>query len=330
MRALVIGDLHFQNNSEVDFFTMFIAKIEKLLSKGKYDYCILLGDIRHKFKNDDRVTQTLVCNLFNVITTHCQLYVLVGNHDMDDSQQFLTENHTLVSFKKWPKITIVDKPIFTKLQNLPVVFCPYVPKGRFLEALKTVDYKSAKIIFAHQEMQGCQMGGLVSIDGDHWSEELPMIISGHIHNKHQVGENIIYTGTPYDLGWDESEKRYVMDLTYTDSLKIGYILSSMPRKIILRLSYKEALVWQIPEGRDYYKLKICCTKSEYLDFAKTRKDLKGKVKLLHISSDEKRVEQFLLEKKKIGASLDYKTIFANMVEKENDVVKKIYNKIIGQ
>jgi predicted phosphodiesterase len=329
VRMLIIGDLHFQNNSEIDFFEMFIEKINKLLQKGSYDYCILLGDIKHKFKNDDRVTQSLVCNLFTVITSHCKLYVLVGNHDMDDSQQYLTENHTLVSFKKWPKVTIVDTPIFVKLGTVYAAFCPYVPKGRFLEALETIDYKSASIIFAHQEMQGCQMGGMVSIDGDCWADDSPLLISGHIHTKQNVGENVIYVGTPYDLGWDESEKRYVMDLTFTESFKIKYILSSMPRKIIVRLSYADAIKWQLPETLDYYKLKICCTKSEYNDFIKTRRDLKGQVKILHISSDEKRLNEFLLEKKKIGASLDYKTIFKNMVDNENENVQKVYKKVLN-
>jgi hypothetical protein len=102
----------------------------------------------------------------------------------------------------------------------------------------------------------------------------------------------------------------------------------MPRKIIVRLSYADAIKWQLPETLDYYKLKICCTKSEYNDFIKTRRDLKGQVKILHISSDEKRLNEFLLEKKKIGGSLDYKTIFKNMVDNENKNVQTVYKKVL--
>ena len=328
-KILVIADLHFQDNSEIGFFNLFIEKIDKLLQQRKYDYCVQLGDIHHKFKVDSRATQTLICNLFTTIVRFCPLYVLVGNHDMDDSQQFLTENHTFIPFKKWPKVTIVDTPVRVRLGDITAIFCPYVPKGRLVEALDTLSYKDADVVFCHQEMYGCKMGAITSIDGDHWSDDYPMIISGHIHNKHMVGKNIIYPGMPYDLGWDESEKRYVLEMTCGETIKLNYILSTMPRKIIVRLDYEQAIKWTVPDENNYYKLKVCCTASQFKEFSSTRKDLKAKVKILHVSSDEKRIEQFLLEKKKAGGNGDYKTIFSNLVAKEDDHVGIIYKKVLG-
>ncbi len=330
MKILTIADLHFQGNSNIQFFQLFITKLEKILCETKYDYVVQLGDVRHKFKIDDRSTLTLVCQLFTMITKYCPLIVLVGNHDMDDSLQFLTENHTLIPFYKWPNITIVDVPYKLQVDNKTLIFCPYVPKGRLHEALNEIeDWQSADVVFVHQEMMGVKMGAIVSIDGDTWSTEYPMLISGHIHNRQQI-ENIVYPGMPYDIGFDESEKRYVLDITLGDSVKLKYINTNMPRKIIKQLTYEEAKEWEIPDETNYYKLKIVSTTSEFTNIVKTRKDLKGKnIKIMHISCDEKRIEEFLQEKKESGGGGSYKEQLQNLVKKEKKIVQKLYKKILS-
>ena len=42
-------------------------------------------------------------------------YILVGNHDLINNQQFLSTNHWMNALKDWPNIFIVDKP--TTLSN---------------------------------------------------------------------------------------------------------------------------------------------------------------------------------------------------------------------
>lgn len=333
IKNLVIGDLHFQDNGDIQFFQRFIDEVENILKQGEHENVILLGDIKHKFRKDDRDTQTLVYNLFTMITKYSNLYVLVGNHDMDDSLQFLTEKHTLLAYKKWPRVTIVDKPIRVMLGKTSAVFCPYVPKGRFIEALDTLvesgsNWNDADVIFAHQEFAGGKMGGTISVDGDQWSEDYPLVISGHLHGKHKVGTNIVYPGTPYDLGWDESEKRVVLELVLGCKFRLNYIQLSLPKKILLKLGFKEAMEWEMPEDSiDYYKLKICCTKSEFKTFTKERKELKKLVKIVHVSSDEKKMSEFLASRKLIGHN-DYSSILRQLVEQEDEVVQGIYNKIL--
>ena len=38
-------------------------------------------------------------------------YILVGNHDMINNQQFLTDNHWMNGLKQWDNIVIVDHPV---------------------------------------------------------------------------------------------------------------------------------------------------------------------------------------------------------------------------
>jgi DNA repair exonuclease SbcCD nuclease subunit len=328
-KILVVGDLHYQEGDLI-MPGLFNKKIDKILDEGKYDCCVLLGDVFHKFENVNTHASKMVYNLFSIITDYCPLFVLVGNHDFINGRQFLTENHSLLPYKKWQKVMIIDQPKRIKMPNCRLLFVPYVPKGRFFEALEDVDkWESVDMIFAHQEFQGCQMGGYVSVDGDGWSEKFPPIISGHCHSKHKI-KNITYPGTPYDIGYGGSEKRYVAEVVFTeDSYKINYILTNLPRKKVIRLTCKEAREW-VPEGIDYYKLKIVSTKEEYTSFrgSSHAKDLVNTgVKIEHVPSDRKRIDEFLEKRKNDSKGCEtYKDIFRNLVKKEglDEISKKIF------
>lgn len=321
MNVLVIGDLHFQEK-DPPLFNLFIEKISDWLVDKKI--CILLGDIQHKFKTVDREAQTLVTKLFKKITKTCKLYVLVGNHDYDNGSQFLTENHTLMPFKEWPNVEIIDKPKVVYLALYArILLVPYVPKGRFMEAIQNINLNEIDMIFAHQEFKGANMGGIISEDGDSWSETLPPIVSGHLHKRQKLGKNITYIGMPYDLGWDESDKRYVANILFTETnTKIKYIPTDMPRKIVLKLNFKEALEWKKPDDDSYYKLKVVCTKEEFKQIGK--KD----AKMIHISIDEKNIEKFLeIKRQEAGKCDKYSIIFNNLVQKEGGQVAALYKKI---
>ena len=101
------------------------------------------------------------------------------------------------ALKKWDNVCVVDKPIITKIGEVNIAMCPYVPNGRFVEALSTTignDWRNCRMIFAHQEFKGCKMGHIISTEGDEWSDEYPPIISGHIHDYQKIN-NIFYPGS---------------------------------------------------------------------------------------------------------------------------------------
>jgi len=127
-----------------------------------------------------------------------------------NNQQFLTDNHWLNCLKKWKNVVIVDRPVTETIDDELFVFCPYVFPGRFTEALNTldIDWKNASGIFAHQEFAGCKMGAIVSVEGDKWPVDNPYVISGHIHSKQIIQENIYYTGSAMQHAFGESEKKY--------------------------------------------------------------------------------------------------------------------------
>jgi len=330
-KILVVGDLHF-HEGDLILPQLFISKIRKLLNSGSYNCVVLLGDIFHRFKTVDQPALASVTELFDTITNFCPLFVLVGNHDYINGSQFLTKNHTLQPFDKWSNVKVIDTPTKIKMPNCRLLLVPYVPKGRFLEALEDVSgWEKIDMIFAHQEFAGCQMGGHFSLDGDCWSDKFPPIISGHSHTKHKVGTNIFYIGMPYDLGYGDTQNKYVAELIFdSDTYKINYIDTELPRKRLVRLPIKEAREW-VPEGNDFYKLKVLCTQEEYTSFSNSNhaKQLRmAGVKILRVSEDNKRVEEFLTNKKKqVEGYETYTDIFHSLLEKEglSNLSKQIFS-----
>ena len=104
---------------------------------------------------------------------------------------------------------IIDDTFSYELNEMKFVFVPFVPNGRFKEAIDKVDWNDANCIFAHQEFKGCKMGAIVSEDGDDWNDNLPYIISGHIHSKQYVGENIFYPGSAMQHSFGESSENII-------------------------------------------------------------------------------------------------------------------------
>ena len=187
---LFIGDPHFQVNNitEVD---LFLQKITTLAKQKQPDLIIIAGDLLHTHERLHTIALNKAYDLVNNMRNIAKTYVLVGNHDYIQNQQFLTKNHWMNALKEWCNTIIVDKVISETINGQKFVFIPYVSPGRFQEALETFPEKwtDATCIFAHQEFFGCKMGAIISVEGDKWPLDYPMVISGHIHSRQMPQKN---------------------------------------------------------------------------------------------------------------------------------------------
>ena len=189
---LCIGDPHFkvENMVEVD---EFILKLLPVIESIKPKYIVVLGDLLHTHERLHTIALNKAYDFIKSLQKLCKkVFVLVGNHDYIQNQQFLTQNHWMNGMKEWENVFIIDNVfVFNADLKENYIFCPYVPPGKFQEALETCgfDYTKADAIFAHQEFFGCKMGAIVSVDGDKWNESYPLVISGHIHSKQKIQQN---------------------------------------------------------------------------------------------------------------------------------------------
>jgi len=241
LNILFIGDIHIklQNLESVEKMQNKIFSIQNL-------FCIVIaGDVL----NTHEIIHTQLLNkAYSFIETCLNIaptYILVGNHDYINNQQFLTDSHWMNGIKKWQNVTIVDKPVIITSKIGDFLCVPYVPPGRLVEALNTLLFnweKDVKVIFAHQEIYGCKMGAISSTLGDVWKEEWPILISGHIHDRQKIGKNVIYPGSSINHSYGSNNQGIFIFTFSQNNMEETFVDLNFENKRVFYLSLNDVNV----------------------------------------------------------------------------------------
>lgn len=283
MKILAVGDIHVKT-SNFDIIDQLIVFMETKIKDTNPDNVVLLGDILDY--HEKVITQCLnkACELIDRISKLKHVYILVGNHDYTSNTQFLTKNHWMNTLKYCSNVTIVD----TVIVKHGITFCPYVFPGRFIEALNT-NPKSlqSSLIFCHQEFRGCDLGIVKSIDGDDPSIIKSKIISGHIHDNQQVGDNVFYVGAPFQHSFSEKEKRVIFLITDNEIEEIPVNIG-LKKTICVDFSDVCTLNTNFIKSDHLTRIIISGTLSEIKSFKKTEvyKTLSKKSKIIFKNKSE--------------------------------------------
>lgn len=338
--VLFIGDPHFQisNLPEVD---LFLIEITKLAYDKQPDLIVIAGDLLHTHERLHTTVLNKAHDFVDAMRNITTTYILVGNHDYTSNTQFLTDSHWMNSMKKWDNVVIVDRVTHENINGLSFVFTPYVYPGRFVEALQTFGddsvWKSADCIFAHQEFEGCKMGAIVSVDGDKWSLNYPLVVSGHIHSRQQPQENIYYSGTPLQHAFGESERNVVAYFEFGNegAYELEEIELKLPRKKIVYLDVDDVDSFKIPSSEDKLRVTVSGNYDQFKALKKTKKYkqmLEKGIKVVFkpdrqsgdVLSDS--MENTVLE----ISTTDFSTVLQSIVMDQKDpYVLQAYDLIIG-
>jgi DNA repair exonuclease SbcCD nuclease subunit len=215
-KILYITDLHIKvkNVSEVKALKQKIESFKNVVS-----HIIIGGDVINNCYADNNCYYEAK-DLIKVCSKITKTYVLVGNHDYIDKNQFLTNNHWMNDLKKWENVFIVDRVTTIMFKCFQVTCVPYVPNGRFVEALNMskTQWKKSSLIFAHQEIKGCRIGNKISSVGDFWDPSYPTLISGHIHDAQKINNNVIYPGSTINQGQqNDQQKIWIINTKFTEN-----------------------------------------------------------------------------------------------------------------
>lgn len=257
MKLLVIGDPHFKLDNVVETEAM-TKDILTIASQTKPDYIACLGDVLDRFATIHVSPLVRAVGLLQQLASLAPLILLIGNHDRPNNSVFCTDQHPFTSLAKWPNTYVIDRP-----QRIgPIAAVPYVPNGRFQEALDQIDWHDCQVILAHQEFQGAKMGPHLSTTGDPLPLSHPLVISGHIHDYQQPQPNLVYVGTPIQHGYGDNPDKAIYLVTFGSTVDwTKYQLPSVPTKSIVRLTASEAQTYQPPPGK-LIKLIIRGTRDE--------------------------------------------------------------------
>lgn len=337
VKILFIGDPHFKVKN-TEYIPLFTTRILNIAESNKLDFIVVAGDL---LDNHDRVDVEplnlaiqFIDSLRQIVTT----FVLVGNHDYKNNQQFLSDHHWMNALKQWHNVTVVDNVTVYTVNKGSIdhqfLFLPYVPPGRFVEAIETKismqNIYDFKTIFAHQEFYGCKMGPIESTNGDKWDTKWPIVISGHIHNKQWSQSNIYYPGSAMQHAFGQSVENTVSILTFLgDELSYEEVDLQMPKLIIKYLSVSDAMQPLKFKNKEFRKYKIVL-QGTHEEFKTFKKNLRYKQLLEEGFKITFKVEECNTSSKLVETRKTFLDILDEKIRDENDgELERIYKRFIN-
>lgn len=243
MQALVIGDPHFKDNNPMEMEEMsekIIAEVMRIMP----DFIVCLGDVLDRHEKISLFALRRSVIFLEKLASLAKTYVLIGNHDRPNNSTYLTDEHAFIACRRWENLVVVDDVI----RDGDFVFVPYVPPGRFIEALDRIPgWRGAKAVFAHQEMSGAKMGAVVST-AEEWGPDYPPLISGHIHDYQRVRENLVYVGTPIQHGYHDTQDKGISLFRIGEKVEEERIDLRCRKKAVIRLSPDELKAYIPPDN----------------------------------------------------------------------------------
>lgn len=237
--CLCIGDLHFCKRNYI-YIDKIIQQIVIAANKLKPNFVIIMGDILDNHEKSNVYIYKKAIELIDkLINDKHYVVLIIGNHDRPNNTDFMTNTHFFLPLKKWENVLIIDETTDFRIDNHRIICVPYVPPGRFNEALNNIndiDTDPPTVIFCHQEFYGVNLGPIKSTKGDKWDESKPLIISGHIHNYHWLQKNILYCGSPYQIKHNDSDDKTILLLNFDNDNYLSLTRFSL----------------NLPIKRDYY------------------------------------------------------------------------------
>lgn len=307
MKILLIGDPHFKVTNALES-DQFIEEIYKLVKKIKYDKIIILGDI---LDTHEKVHIQTLCRAIQFMVGLSDIsptYALIGNHDRVNNDVYLTSEHPFRALEHKKNLKIVDK-VFLEDSFL---FVPYVPTGKFNEALETIDYKKEelKAIFAHQEFKN----SIFKDQGDIPPEGVA-IYSGHIHNYTKI-DNVTYVGTPYQHSYYDSPEKFVMQLDFEEEgIFEEKIRLDIIKKRVQEITASQLLDYQVDE--DWLTKLIIHGDKDVLNNDKVLKHPKISYKINH--SKTIKFKEF--------KEVKFKELLDKNLSLEDNDIKSLYDKL---
>jgi DNA repair exonuclease SbcCD nuclease subunit len=154
----------------------------------------------------------------------------------------------------------------SKTFPIRLCLCPYVPNGRYIEALHTKIKdirKESDFYFSHVCVNNMKMGAIVVNDADDWKEDFPPLFVGHEHTFQVIAKNCICTGSSISTSSSEGVDKYLVvikvdlnDSKSTDNKKTSLFdnkKSEKESKCNVSWSY-DKIILDLPRNKTiYYK-----------------------------------------------------------------------------
>lgn len=234
MKILLFADLHMCPRSSIvnKWGTIYPQRLENCIQTMNWvertaeeldcNMVVGLGDF---FDRPDLNSETITA-LMDISWAKIPHTFIVGNHDASTSSL----EFNAVNCLKMAGCQVLTKATVIEAGNSELCFLPYVTESerQSLDTYFGAMTNKKRILFAHTDISGIQMGPVVSKTGfplEELEAGCSLCFNGHLHNGHQVSSKVINLGnlTGRDFGEDAFRYEHRIAILDTDSLEIQYI-----------------------------------------------------------------------------------------------------------
>jgi DNA repair exonuclease SbcCD nuclease subunit len=245
MKIAILGDTHLgvRNDSSAfhDYYESFYKnQFFPFLKENDINTVIQLGDLfdRRKYINFNTLHKSKRYFFDKLQELNVQFHTLLGNHDIFWKESLEVNSSSLI-LGEYSSVYVHDKPTTLTFPGCTVDIIPWICAENYDEVTEFISKSNSLVCMGHFEIAGFAMyKGADSQEGLDRStfKKYQLVLSGHYHTRsHQ--DNIIYTGTPYEMTWQDCNDPRGFHVLDTETLKTTFYENEY--KMFVRREYSD-------------------------------------------------------------------------------------------
>jgi len=337
MKVAIITDTHYGARKSSSLFHDYFEKFYKevffpTLDEQGITTLVHMGDAFDSRKGIDFKALTWAQRVvFDPLKERgIEVHLIVGNHDAYYKNTNSVNGVDLL-LREYDNIKVYSKPTESKLDNLDVLFVPWINQENEKETTKLIKKTHCNVAMGHLELQGFRVNRQLVMEHGLESklfEKFTRVYSGHYHTRSNNG-TVFYLGNPYEMFWTDVKDERGFHIFDTETLEHTPV--NNPFRLFYNIYYEDD-DYQLFDTREYENKIVKVIVRKKTDITKFEKFI-DKLYSANVA-DLKIVENFQIQESEefeAEESEDTISILDRYIEEsETDLEKSILQKIVKE
>jgi len=337
MKVAIITDTHYGARKSSSLFHDYFEKFYKevffpTLDEQGITTVVHMGDAFDSRKGIDFKALTWAQRVvFDPLKERgIEVHLIVGNHDAYYKNTNSVNGVDLL-LREYDNIKVYSKPTEIKLDELGVLFIPWINQENEKETIKLIEKTTCKCAMGHLELQGFRVNRQLVMDHGLESklfEKFDRVYSGHYHTRSNNG-TVFYLGNPYEMFWTDVKDDRGFHIFDTETIEHTPV--NNPFRLFYNIYYEDD-DYQLFDTREYENKIVKVIVRKKTDITKFEKFI-DKLYSANVA-DLKIVENFQIQESEefeAEESEDTISILDRYIEEsETDLEKSILQKIVKE
>ena len=337
MKVAIITDTHYGARKSSSLFHDYFEKFYKevffpTLDEQGITTLVHMGDAFDSRKGIDFKALTWAQRVvFDPLKERgIEVHLIVGNHDTYYKNTNSVNGVDLL-LREYDNIKVYSKPTESKLDNLDVLFVPWINQENEKETTKLIKKTHCNVAMGHLELQGFRVNRQLVMEHGLESklfEKFTRVYSGHYHTRSNNG-TVFYLGNPYEMFWTDVKDERGFHIFDTETLEHTPV--NNPFRLFYNIYYEDD-DYQLFDTREYENKIVKVIVRKKTDITKFEKFI-DKLYSANVA-DLKIVENFQIQESEefeAEESEDTISILDRYIEEsETDLEKSILQKIVKE